>query len=156
MILPRVSALVTLVIISLVLGYLVYKIIRQPKKQLFPLFVVQSGMIFFFFGYQVHEKAIMMPLTILQLYSVMNHNTGRLLELGFVMSFTAGVSLFPLFFHLDVIYIVWMLFLIYHLVYYQLCQKIKNFNLNRIEKFLIWFSIGIIYALNSGIISKVV
>ena len=55
----------TLIIIMIFLIPLIIKIYKKPKYKVFPLYVVMSGMIFFFFGFQVHEKAIMMPLTIL-------------------------------------------------------------------------------------------
>jgi len=55
----------TILLTLLVLTTLIYKMLRNPKRKLFPLYVAISGMIFFMFGFQVHEKAMMMMLTVL-------------------------------------------------------------------------------------------
>ena len=63
-----------------------------------------------------------MPLTVLQVYAAQTGND-RLNQLGFLMSFSGGVSLFPLLFRTHETCLKLLLFAIYHAIYYTTVKK---------------------------------
>ncbi|CAK60630.1 unnamed protein product (macronuclear) [Paramecium tetraurelia] len=121
-VLPSIGNITTLIII----GSLCLLLFRKKYKNVYDIFTI-SSLIFFNFGYHVHEKAVMIPI-ILQFVQMKNPN------LMFMASFINGIALLPL---IPTSYeqpILIILLIIFHTVFYAEYQ----ITLNNAEKLYLY------------------
>jgi len=93
--LPNISPSFTIFIILLFTVPLVICIWRNPRKVFFPYYLAFAIYTFFFFGYQVHEKALLMVILI---YHAVSLDSPLSLHISTLLRVSTGVSIFPLFF----------------------------------------------------------
>ncbi|KAL4504169.1 hypothetical protein ABPG72_021007 [Tetrahymena utriculariae] len=92
-ILPEIKPLYTIIAILIISLPLWYKILRNPKATNVLLYSSIQMLIFYMLGYHVHEKAILLPLGIYQLWAIGKQSRSRFVLL---FSFVSGVGLLPL------------------------------------------------------------
>lgn len=92
-VLPNVGSKTCLVLVVLALIPLFISIWKQPKRKKFVEYCIISSFAFFYFGYHVHEKAILLVLNFVQIIWF----RGRMSPLSAVsFSLLSGLSLLPL------------------------------------------------------------
>ncbi|EAR96049.2 dolichyl pyrophosphate Glc1Man9GlcNAc2 alpha-1,3-glucosyltransferase-like protein, putative (macronuclear) [Tetrahymena thermophila SB210] len=145
-ILPEIKPIYTIMAIIIISLPLWYKIVRNPKAQNILLYSSIQMFIFYMLGYHVHEKAILLPLGIYQLWAIGKQSRSRFVLL---FSFVSGVGLLPLLpEHSETGLKIIGLF-IYHLAYwaylrrdcYREAQNLddyKKFGMNFFAKFIIF------------------
>ena len=93
--LPNISASFTIFLILLFTVPLVICIWRNPRKVFFPYYLAFAIHTFFLFGYQVHEKALLMVITI---YHAVSLDSSLSLHISTLLRISMGISAFPLIF----------------------------------------------------------
>ena len=90
---PSISPKFTLFCVLLALAPLVIKIWKLPRRRHFPLYLSYAVLSFFFFGFQVHEKAILMVTVI---YTSVSMNDPESLRISTMLRITSAISQFPI------------------------------------------------------------
>jgi len=114
-VLPNVGSKTCIALILLFLIPLFVKVWQGGKRKRFVEYCIYSGMTFFFFGYHVHEKAILVQLTILQIIAM---KYVRVWKISLLLSINAGLSLLPLLPGMEESGIKVTYFLLYNIAYY--------------------------------------
>ncbi|KAM3139803.1 glycosyl transferase [Paramecium bursaria] len=127
-ILPNINAIHTLILIS------IFCILVWKQNNIYQMATI-SSLIFFNFGFHVHEKAIMIPI-ILQL------SYGKSPLLTFMASYINGISLMPLI-PVDQYHIVASIFFIYHIIY---CVEYE-LKFNKYQKLYLLVGIPILFSI---------
>jgi len=146
-ILPNVGSKICLVLVLISIIPLFITIWKQPKRKLFIEYCIISSFAFFYFGYHVHEKAILLVLNLVQIIWL----KGRMNALSAVsFSVLSGLSLFPLLPlpQENIIKILfWMLYnLGYYLIYKNFREK-KVSEESAIERTIFYTSIAFAIAI---------
>eukprot|EP01017_Pseudomicrothorax_dubius_P026250 TRINITY_DN2910_c0_g1_i5.p1 TRINITY_DN2910_c0_g1~~TRINITY_DN2910_c0_g1_i5.p1 ORF type:complete len:147 (+),score=8.59 TRINITY_DN2910_c0_g1_i5:601-1041(+) len=94
------------------------------------------------FGFHVHEKAILIPLSLLQLIQTRNITLSKL---AFLMSLNAGISLFPLLPEPTETLIKYLLCCVFHVVYYAVLVELWKHKNNKFS--FKWFEAVMILGL---------
>ena len=95
-VLPEITPILTILLIIIFSTFLWRKVVFTYKNVSFIEFCALQSLIFFIFGFHVHEKAILIPLSLYQLAIIFNKN---LKNDVFLLSFVSGITLFPMLSH---------------------------------------------------------
>jgi len=91
--LPNISPPFTIFLILLFTVPLMICIWRNPRKVLFPYYLAFAIYTFFFFGYHVHEKALLMVILV---YHAVSLDSSLSLHISTLLRISMGISAFPL------------------------------------------------------------
>ena len=91
--LPQISPHTTILLILLSLLPLAISIWKNPKKTFFPYYLSYAIFAFFFFGFHVHEKALLMVSVI---YASQAINDPQTITIALLLRVSTSISMFPL------------------------------------------------------------
>ncbi|KAL4459455.1 hypothetical protein ABPG74_018068 [Tetrahymena malaccensis] len=161
-ILPEIKPIYTIISILLISLPLWYKILQNPKAKNILLYSSIQMFIFYMLGYHVHEKAILLPLGIYQLWAVGKQSRSRFVLL---FSFVSGVGLLPLLPEHSETGLKLVGLFIYHLAYWAYLKRdcyrqaenledYKRFGMNLFAKFIL-FS-GTLVAIYGNVLHQII
>jgi alpha-1,3-glucosyltransferase len=138
--LPNVSPVHCVTITLAAWTPMLVKLFKHPTPQQFLKSVSTAAFTSYFFGYHVHEKAI---LVILVPYGLLAFSDGQSAKDYFFLSFLGTYSLFPLLFEAQELLVKIVILLMVHILMLSTLRKVyTELKLNRFEKVYIYGLVG--------------